>query len=396
MIPVSIQARQALDKLLLPFMLLIAVGVILLGQADRNLTHAARMLVADVLSPIWSLIAEPGERVAAAVAEIRGINHLAEENASLRAENETLRGWYDVAVSLTQENQTLKNNLRWMPDPVPSFVTGRVIADAGGLYSHAVLIGAGPQSGVRVGNVALAADGFAGRVTETGQRSARILLINDLSSRIPVTLEASHGSAIMTGDNSSSPRLMYYAQDNHPIEGERVVTSGQANLLPAGLPIGVVHYARAGQPVVTPYARLDHLSILRIFDFEVASIDAPDAPGRVPLAPLHAGAGPNGALPGTSARDGDSGDGTTLSGATLGGVIGIRPHERDEKSMSKASNQTDNTDETQDSDDTAHARQGATPDAQAPDAPNADPSLSGRKKAQSPSPAYPPPFTERG
>lgn len=306
MIPVSIQIRQALERLWLPVMLLASVGVILLGRADRQLTTTARMAVADVLSPLWALIAIPGEQISGAIAELRGVGHLAAENARLRAENETLRGWYDVAVSLTRENETLKENLHWMPDPVPSFVTGRVVGDMGGLYTHAVLIGAGPQSGVHVGNVALAADGFVGRVTETGRHSARILLIDDVASRIPVALESSHGTAIMTGDNSPMPHLMYYAQDNRPIEGERVVTSGQAELLPEGLPVGTVHYLRAGTPVVAPYARLDHLSLLRVFDFDTGMIESPDAPGRVPAGTTHGSR--------LSAHKGNPLDGMTLDG----------------------------------------------------------------------------------
>ncbi|WP_242009948.1 rod shape-determining protein MreC [Acetobacter conturbans] len=308
MIPVSIQLRQALDRLLLPAMLLLSIAVMLLGWANQRFTTTARMATADVLSPLWSLVALPGTEISATFSELRSIGHLARENARLRSENETLRGWYDVAVSLTQENASLKENLHWIPDPLPSFVTGRVVGDVGGLYSHAVLLNAGPSSGVHVGDVALAADGFVGRVTETGVHSARILLIDDVASRIPVLLEASHGTAIMTGDNSTMPRLMFYAQDNHPVEGERVVTSGQADLLPAGLPIGVVHYLHAGTPVVVPYARLDHLKILRVFNFDTGAIESPDAPGRVPVTAARA-------------RGGEDRKGNPLDGMTLGGVI---------------------------------------------------------------------------
>lgn len=308
MIPVSIQIRQALDRLWLPAMLLLSIGIMLLGWANQRVTVAARMATADVLSPLWSLVALPGHEISEAVSELHSIGHLAHENAQLRSENENLRGWYDVAVSLTQENATLKENLHWMPDPLPSFVTGRVVGDVGGLYSHAVLINAGPANGVRVGDVALAADGFAGRVTETGEHSARILLINDVASRIPVLLESSHGTAIMAGDNSSTPRLIFYAQDNHPVEGERVVTSGQADLLPTGIPVGTVHYIHAGTPVVVPYARLNHLSILRVFNFETGTIESPDAPGRVPV---------------TSSRSvrSDGKKDNPLDGMTLGGVV---------------------------------------------------------------------------
>ncbi|MDG6094325.1 rod shape-determining protein MreC [Acetobacter sp. AN02] len=285
MIRLSIQNRQALEKLVLPLTILVAIATILLGQADRKLADKGRMLFADLMTPFRSLTAQPGMVLSDAGQQLRGAVRLAGENAALRAENEKLRGWYDVALSLAQENQTLKHNLHWMPDPAPSFVTGRVVADAGGVYGHAVLIGAGPSSGIRLGNIALAADGFAGRVTEVGEHSARVLLIDDVASRIPVTMEKSGTSAIMTGDRSPTPRLMYYPQDHYPAEGERVVTGGQISLLPAGLPVGTVHYLRPGQPVVVPYAHLDHIRILRIFNFGTTTIEPPDAPGRIPYIP---------------------------------------------------------------------------------------------------------------
>lgn len=53
MIPVSIQMRQALGKLVLPLLVLLSIGIIIAGQADRKLADKARMTVADGLAPLW-------------------------------------------------------------------------------------------------------------------------------------------------------------------------------------------------------------------------------------------------------------------------------------------------------------------------------------------------------
>lgn len=287
MIPVSIQLRQALGKLVLPLLVLLSLAILIAGQANRKLADRARMYTTDVLSPFWSLVSIGQERAVAITHNLQEAGQLAQENARLKAENENLRRWYDVAVSLTRENDSLKTALHWIPEPAPAFVTGRVVADSGGIYTRAVLLVAGTDSGVQVGNIALAANGLAGRVTETGAHSARILLITDIASRLPVMLEASQAPAIMVGDNSPMPRLMYYAQDTRPVEGERVVTSDQAGAFPAGLPIGTVHYVAEGRPVVAPFEQLDHLSLLRVFNFGRSQVEPPDAPGHVPLAPPH-------------------------------------------------------------------------------------------------------------
>ncbi|MCX2560675.1 rod shape-determining protein MreC [Acetobacter farinalis] len=287
MIPVSIQMRQALGKLVLPLLVLLSLVILIAGQADRKLADQARMTVADGLAPLWGLITSVQTHVQGVSTSLREASRMASENTRLQTENENLRRWYDVAVSLTRENDALKTALHWIPEPTPAFVTGRVVADSGGIYARAVLLVAGTESGVKVGNVALAANGLAGRVTETGAHSSRILLITDIASRLPVLLEASHATAIMGGDNTAFPRLMYYAQETRPVEGERVVTSDQAGAFPAGLPIGTVHYLHPGQPVVLPFARLDHLPLLRVFDFGQGLIDPPEAPGHVPLAHPH-------------------------------------------------------------------------------------------------------------
>ncbi|MFT9258163.1 MAG: rod shape-determining protein MreC [Acetobacter sp.] len=283
MLPVSIQVRQALAKLVLPALLLLSVGIMIGGQVEKPVADRARMYVADILAPLWNLLAHGQNAVFGVVGGLREARHLGEENSRLEAENANLRRWYEVAISLARENDALKTELHWVPEPTPAFVTGRVVADSGGIYARAVLLVAGTQSGVQTGNIALAADGLAGRVTEVGTHAARILLITDIASRLPVLLESSHASAIMAGDNSTTPHLLYYPQDARPIEGERVVTGGQAGALPAGIPIGRVHYLHAGQPVVQPFAALDHLTMLRVFDFKPSEIEPPEAPGHVPL-----------------------------------------------------------------------------------------------------------------
>lgn len=282
--PVSIQFRQALGKLVLPALILVACGVILLGKADRALVERLRMQTADLLAPAYSLVAWPQAKLRWLSGNLQDIRNLEAENIRLRAENESLRHWYDVAAALADENGTLKANLHWIPDNAPTFVSGRVVRDTSGLYARAVLLAINADTSVRKGGIALDGAVLVGRVTEVGKRSARVLLITDSSSRLPVTLESSHAAAIMAGDNSPLPRIIFYPQDNVPIEGERVVTNGEIESLPAGLPVGHVHYVRPGQPVVVPAAALDHVDILRIFDY-ADSVAPPDAPGRVPLPP---------------------------------------------------------------------------------------------------------------
>jgi rod shape-determining protein MreC len=267
MLRLSISARQALSKLTLPVLIAAAFGLMLLGKADALLAERTRMALADGLAPIYSVLSEPLHRLRAAVDDAQGLLALRAENLKLRDENERLRRWQDVALALDAENQKLHENLKWVPDVAPSFITARVVADAGGVYARAVLLSVGPGHGIEKGEIALDERGLVGRVTEVGARTVRVLLLTDLNSRIPVILERSRARAILVGTNGPRPRLLYWAEGAQPAEGERVVTSAEANAFPANLPVGVVHYSAANVPEVEPDAKLDQLEIVRVFDY---------------------------------------------------------------------------------------------------------------------------------
>ncbi len=280
MIRLSIPARQALAKLTLPVLIVAAFGLMLLGKADAVLAERARMGLADALAPIYAVLAGPLSRVRGTLADADDLVAIRAENARLRDENERLRRWQSVALALDAENQRLKGNLNWVPDPAPSYVTARVVNEAGGVYARAVLLSLGPNHGITKGEIALDERGLVGRVTEVGARTARVLLITDLNSRIPVTLENSRARAILVGTNGDRPRLLYWSEGTPPAEGERVVTSAEANVFPANLPVGIVHYSATNAPEVEPTARLDRLEIVRIFDYGNRGIVPPEAAAR--------------------------------------------------------------------------------------------------------------------
>lgn len=280
MIRLSIPARQALSKLTLPVLVVAAFGLMLLGKADTILAERARMALNDALGPIYAVLAEPLGALDAAVTDVGQLWNLRSENTKLREENEYLRRWQTIALALDAENNRLKASLNWIPDPTANYVTARVVADAGGVYARAALLAVGPKHSLKKGEIALDERGLIGRVTEVGTRTARVLLITDLNSRIPVIMEASRARAILVGTNGPRPRLLYWPEGAQPQEGERIVTSAEANAFPANLPVGTVRHSASGTPEVEPFALLNRLEIVRIFDYGLGGVPAPEASSR--------------------------------------------------------------------------------------------------------------------
>lgn len=254
------------------FLLAAALGILLLGRADPQIFQRARTAVTDITAPVLDALSRPAVTISHLVAEARELARLREENIILRAENERLLKWQNAARTLLAENRQLHELLNFTPTQDATSVTARVIGDSGGAFVRSLLVNAGRGDGVSKGNAALSGKGLLGRVAEVGERSARVLLINDLNSRIPVVIERSRERAILAGDNSVTPRLLYLPVTTSVQVGDRVVTSGHGGAFPVGLPVGVVSAISDEGVRVTPFADATNIEYVRLMDFGMDGI----------------------------------------------------------------------------------------------------------------------------
>lgn len=256
------------------FFLLVAasLALMMLGRTDSLVVERARTTVVDAASPILDLLSQPIAGTVMVLENVRDLANLREENARLREERARLLQWQLVARSLEAENRSLRELLNLVPEPRARFITARVIGDAGGPFVRTALIAAGQHDGVRKGQAVMTGDGLAGRVFEVGQRSARLLLLTDINSRIPVVIERTRDRAILAGDNTDLPHLLYLPLDTQAAPGDRVVTSGHGGLFPPGLPVGIVSAVSEDGVTVQPLVEWSNVEYVRLVDYEMPEI----------------------------------------------------------------------------------------------------------------------------
>ncbi len=247
-------------------------ALMLLGKAEIVVVERVRTTLLDVLAPVFGVLSQPAEAVSGTIGEVGHVAHVYQENRQLRAQVARLEQWQEAARRLDAENQALRGLLNFPADPQIRHVTGRVVGDSGGAFVRSILVATGAEQGVAKGQAAMTGEGLVGRVSEVGEHSARILLITDLNSRIPVLLEASRERAVLAGDNTGRPRLLYLSPDARLSPGDRVVTSGHGGALPAGLPVGVVAEVGERGVLVQPFVDWSRLDFVRLLDYGLTGI----------------------------------------------------------------------------------------------------------------------------
>ena len=264
-------AKVLLQRFAFLFLIFAAFGIMLLSKSETIVVEKVSTVVVDVFAPIMDVLSRPAAAANDAVKTVRGLADLRDENIRLARENERLLVWQEAARRLASQNQALQSLLDFKPSPNSQSIATRVIADSGGAFVRSIVVNAGDRDGVRKGQAAVSGAGLAGRVTTAGYRSARILLITDINSRVPVLIESSRDRAILSGDNSGMPRLTFLPANASIKAGDRVITSGHGGVFPPGLQIGQVVSSGDGVMRVKPNVSFDQLEFVRLVDFAAVS-----------------------------------------------------------------------------------------------------------------------------
>ena len=191
----------------------LSIGLMLAGKAENNFLQKLRVGASDLAAPALALVAEPVATLRETISQFESYKALQVANARLLEENARLLEWQAAALALQSENLQLRALLDSAADPYINSAVGRVIADSRGAFAHTLLVAAGLRDGVDRNQAAMAPEGLAGRVIEVGDRSSRVLLVTDINSRIPVTLQSSHHRAVLAGTNGKRLKLLYLTPD---------------------------------------------------------------------------------------------------------------------------------------------------------------------------------------
>lgn len=277
---------RPLRRILVGGLLLCLCVTFVLWRIDGPRVERVRAAVIDAIVPKVSWVLQPVSATIEMAGSFRTYQQLYRQNQDLRRELQQMKAWKEAALQLEQKNARLLDLNNLQLDPKLTFVTGVVLADSGSPFRQSVLLNVGARDGIRDGWATMDGIGVVGRISGVGRDSARVILLTDTNSTIPVTIQPSAQRALLVGDNSTLPYIDFLETTELVRPGDRVVTSGDGGVFPPDLLVGQIVQGRDGRlrvRLAADYGRLEFLRVVRFGDPE--QVDGPGALIPPPVPP---------------------------------------------------------------------------------------------------------------
>ena len=273
----TLPASRAARRRGIAFLVLLVITVMLMGFSSNPAVREFQNGVGFAFRPIQDALDGAARGVSSVATAIAEIDRLRVDNAALRTENERLAAENARLDEIRRENDSLTALLQLRAGFDFKSTAATVIARESSEFRRVVTLDKGTADGIAVGDVAVAAGGaLAGRVTEVGPSSAKVVLLTDSESTVIGQLTTNAATGEVVGQLGGVLIMRQIDSGETVSVGDEVVTAGielgggVRSPYPKGLLVGqVVDVRRDANDVVQtaylkPAAQLDKLEFLLV------------------------------------------------------------------------------------------------------------------------------------
>lgn len=216
-------------------------ALLIASFAQPGLFSFAQTAAADTVRPAAELTAAGRGTSKGLFANLSGLLKTAGERARLEHELSIAKTRLIELRAVEAENRRLKALLGIMQDDGRAVASARLTSSTTSSTRRFATIGAGRNDGVEKGMPVRSALGLVGRVMEVGAGSARVLLITDTESLVPVRRARDGVPALAQGAGDGTIRIRLINLGINPLKkGDVMVTSGSGGLYRPGTPMAVI------------------------------------------------------------------------------------------------------------------------------------------------------------
>lgn len=168
-----------------------------------------------------------------------------QENSKLKEEINRLKFVQTQYDSLLKENTNLCNLLNLTSKIQYKIISARIISRDPSNWFKTLLINKGKNSGITndMPVIVFYKDeiNLIGRIAQVENNTAKILMLTDSVSYVPVKNIRTQETALIKGQERADLLLDYLLPDSDIKIGDRIATSGIGEVFPSGIPVGQVY-----------------------------------------------------------------------------------------------------------------------------------------------------------
>ena len=220
-------------------LLVFSIGLIILAKINFAPINYLRIGINEIVYRTSFVASIPEKYIGYSIKAIQKHLRIYKDFNLIEEELKKIKVEKYKSVFLETENKRLKKIL----DDITYFsaeTIAKVLIDKQSPFLRSIIINKGSNNGLKKGMAVLSDQYLIGKIVEVNFSTSRVLLLSDLNSRIPVSIEPGGIQSILTGNGKMSGIIQYTKKDALINEESVVFTSGTGDLLKPGIPIGKI------------------------------------------------------------------------------------------------------------------------------------------------------------
>ena len=256
------------QKFSLFFLISLSILIITLDKLSLPIVSSTRAVINDLVYEVAYIAATPGKFLSYLNKKQKDHFNTVNKNKILIEEIESLKSDRYDNLYLKTENYSLRkvldlSNEGYKKDEIS--IKARVIIDQNSPYLKSLLVSKGRKQNIIKGMSVFSKGYLIGTIIESNYITARVLLITDLNSKIPVVIEGTNTNAILGGTGKKTDLRLDYLPDGFILEPNKILyTSGKDGFLAIGLPVAETYLDKKNNLRIKSLADPRQASIINI------------------------------------------------------------------------------------------------------------------------------------
>ena len=231
--------KENKQKFSLIALILLTITILTLGKFNFKAVDYLKISLKEVAYRSSFIVSVPENLVKDFYQKTKIHFSIYDENIRLKKDlKKQLSKSYNIEFILA-ENKRLKETIDDL-DYFSDEIVAKVLLDKKSQFLQSVIVNKGSKDKIAIGMAVLDGDYLVGKVVDVTYSTARILLLTDLNSKIPVDILPNNIKSILSGTGDESGIIQYIKNENIIENQSKVFTSGAGGIFKPGIPIGEI------------------------------------------------------------------------------------------------------------------------------------------------------------